>query len=125
MTVLVDTNIFIDHLRQVTKAQDLLRGLHEAGPVRASILTRAELRSGTLGASVEIERLVAEISWEQINDAIADRAGAFARRYWSTHPGIGFADYLIAATADVLGAGLVTRNVRHFPMFPDLEPPYR
>ncbi len=34
-------------------------------------------------------------------------------------------DYLIAAAAESIGASLVTLNVRHFPMFPDLEPPYR
>jgi predicted nucleic acid-binding protein len=33
-------------------------------------------------------------------------------------------EYLIAATAEVHRADLLTRNVRHFPMFPDLEPPF-
>lgn len=33
-------------------------------------------------------------------------------------------DYLIAATAIVVDADLLTTNVRHFPMFPDLQPPY-
>jgi predicted nucleic acid-binding protein len=33
-------------------------------------------------------------------------------------------DYLIAAAAQSIGATLVTLDVRHFPMFADLEPAY-
>ena len=31
---------------------------------------------------------------------------------------------LVAATAERLGADLLTRNRKHFPMFPDLREPY-
>jgi predicted nucleic acid-binding protein len=120
----VDTDIFIDHLRQQTAARDVLRRLHEEGPVRASVVTRVELRAGSRGTSVEVERLIAEILWEQAGDDIADRAGAFARQFRASHPGIGLADFIVAATADVMGAEIVTRNVRHYPMFPDLQPAY-
>jgi hypothetical protein len=34
------------------------------------------------------------------------------------------ADYLIAATALLLEADLLTTNVRRFPMLPGLQPPY-
>jgi len=40
------------------------------------------------------------------------------------HSGIGLGDYLIAATADVKGYRLATLNVRHFPMFTILRPPF-
>ncbi len=33
-------------------------------------------------------------------------------------------DYLIAAAAQKLEARLLTQSVRHFPMFPDLQPAY-
>lgn len=33
-------------------------------------------------------------------------------------------DYLLAAAAEQLGARACTTNLRHFPMFPDLEAPY-
>ena len=33
-------------------------------------------------------------------------------------------DYLVAAAAEQLGARACTTNLRHFPMFPDLEAPY-
>ncbi len=124
MVAVVDTDVFVDHLRQNPAARDLLRRLHQEGPVRASVITRAELRSGSGGASVEVDRLVAEILWERVEEEVADRAGAFARRFRASHPDIGLADFIVAATADVMGAELVTRNVRHYPMFPDLRPAY-
>ena len=52
------------------------------------------------------------------------RSGQLARRYRKSHSGIGAVDYLIAATAIVIDAELLTTNVRHFPMFANLEPPY-
>jgi hypothetical protein len=53
---------------------------------------------------------------------IATRAGEWARTYRRTHGAISPIDYLIAATAEIHGADLLTQNVRHFPMFPDLQP---
>jgi DNA-3-methyladenine glycosylase len=41
-----------------------------------------------------------------------------------SHPGIGHLDLLIAATAELLQASLWTTNVKRFPMFAALEPPY-
>jgi predicted nucleic acid-binding protein len=41
-----------------------------------------------------------------------------------SHAHIGAIDYLIAATAEIHGADLVTRKVRHFPMLPDLAPAF-
>jgi hypothetical protein len=47
-----------------------------------------------------------------------------ARRHRRSHAGIGLADFLIAAGVERLDARLLTKNVRHFPMFPDLAPAY-
>jgi predicted nucleic acid-binding protein len=57
-------------------------------------------------------------------EIIARRAGEMMRRYRRSHTGIGLGDYLIAATADVKGLQLATLNVRRFPMFKDLRPPF-
>jgi predicted nucleic acid-binding protein len=46
------------------------------------------------------------------------------RTYRQSHGGVGIADYLIGATAELHGAELATLNVRHFPMFPGLRPPF-
>lgn len=59
-----------------------------------------------------------------VTEDVTRRAAAFARQYRSSHSGIDAVDYLIAATAELLDGSLLTRNVRHFPMFPGLQPPY-
>jgi predicted nucleic acid-binding protein len=46
------------------------------------------------------------------------------RRYRSSHNMIGLGDYLIAATVDVKGLELAILNVRRFPMFKRLQPPF-
>jgi predicted nucleic acid-binding protein len=68
--------------------------------------------------------LLDAISWLDVTLAIADRAGELARAYRRSHRGVDLADFLIAASAEEVNGRLVTRNVKHFPMFPDLEPPY-
>ncbi len=65
------------------------------------------------------------LSWVEIDTAIADAAGELTQRYRSSHSGIDTTDYLIAAAAESIGARLVTLNVKHFPMFPRLQPAYQ
>jgi len=38
---------------------------------------------------------------------------------------LGLADALLAATAHCHGLELRTLNVKHYPMFPGMQPPYR
>jgi predicted nucleic acid-binding protein len=59
-----------------------------------------------------------------VDEVTARRAGEFARRFRRSHPGIGIADHLIAATADVHGLELATLNVKHFPMWRGLRPAF-
>ena len=59
-----------------------------------------------------------------VTDQIARRAGELLRAYRGSHTGIDLVDYAVAATAELHGARLATLNARHFPMFPDLAPPY-
>jgi predicted nucleic acid-binding protein len=55
---------------------------------------------------------------------VARSAAALAREHRRAHSGIDDADYLIAATALLLDAELLTTNVRHFPMLEGLSPAY-
>jgi predicted nucleic acid-binding protein len=59
-----------------------------------------------------------------VRHAIAERAGQLANRFLLSNPGVDPVDYIIAATSELHDAALWTRNIEHFPMFPDLEPPY-
>jgi predicted nucleic acid-binding protein len=70
------------------------------------------------------DALIAVIEWRPVDDALADRAGELAQRCGRSHSGIDAVDYVVAATAHSLKAQLWTRNVRHFPMFAGLAPPY-
>ena len=65
------------------------------------------------------------MAWIDVTAELADRAGELARKYRASHRGIDLVDYTIAAAAEAIKAKLVTRNVRHFPMFEGLEPAYR
>lgn len=69
-------------------------------------------------------RLFATVTWVPVNESVARRAGELGRRWRRSHPGIGLADLAIAATAEELGAGLATQNLKHFPMFENLRTPY-
>lgn len=51
-------------------------------------------------------------------------AGMLANRYLRSHPGVDPVDFIIAATAIRHQVRLWTKNITHFPMFPDLVSPY-
>jgi len=123
---LLDTSVAIDHLRGSPPAVDLLRSLIEADEhLLASEVVRFELLAGVREAEVTaLERFCSGISWVPVGEEVARAAGALARKHRRAHSGIDDADYLIAATALLLDAPLLTTNVRHFPMLADLEPAY-
>jgi len=52
---------------------------------------------------------------------IAQKGGLYRRDYGPSH-GVGLADALIAATAELQQARLVTLNAKHFPMLEVLVP---
>ncbi len=89
------------------------------------MLTKTELLTDSRQSETEgITALFASVAWIAVDDSIAERAGSLAATHLRAHPGIEVVDFVIAATAQEIGAELWTRNVRHFPMFPGLQPPY-
>ena len=127
MTVLVDTSVIVDHLRNDPRAVALMTDLLGSGDrVWAATPTRTEIIAGNRPHEHEPMQLLFDVmSWVDIDVDIADDAGELARRYRTSHGGIDTVDYLIAAAARSIGASLVTLNVRQFPMFPGLEAAYR
>lgn len=123
---LVDTSVIVDHLRGTIAATALLEEWVDAEEsLAASELTRFELLAGMRPhEEPSLEGLFSVLAWVPVTEDICRRAGGFARTYRHSHSGIGVVDYLLAGTAQALGADLVTTNVRHFPMFDDLRPPY-
>ncbi len=123
---LIDTSVAIDHLRGDDRATQLLERLAgEDEPLLASELSRFELLAGVRPQELDTTELFMDaLTWVPVDEAIARLAGSMAAEYRRSHSGIDAIDYLIAATATVVGADLLTTNVRHFPMIPGLRPPY-
>lgn len=123
--MLFDSSVLIAHLRGETRARDLLRNRVQAGSAYASVISRAELEGGMRSAErTDLARLFEALQLLPVTDAIARRAGSDLRRFRGSHRGIDLADYLIGATAGEHHLELATLNVRHFPAFPDLSPPW-
>lgn len=90
------------------------------------VITRSELLSGMRSHERAATRaLLDSLRWVDVDVEVADRAGELARKHRRIHPGVELPDYLVAAGTEVLGASLLTQNVRHFPRFPELTPAYR
>ncbi|MDP9407043.1 MAG: type II toxin-antitoxin system VapC family toxin [Actinomycetota bacterium] len=126
MTVLVDTSVLVDHLRGYPPASEALRALVRDGRPRvASVLTRTEILQGLPARQRPAwAALAGLLTWLPVDLAVADRAGELAAQFRRSHSSIDPVDHLIAATVELAGAELWTRNVRHFPSLPGLAAPY-
>ncbi len=100
--VLVDTDVFIDHLRGAKQIRAGRNRLHY------SVITRAELFAGASASDV-ITQLLEPFRELVVDRAVAERAGRIRREARVRLP-----DALIAATAVEHGMSLATRNRRDF-----------
>lgn len=123
---LLDTSVAIDHLRGVEAASNLLRHLISTGEtVAASEVVRFELLAGVRHDERDnLEHFCAALTWVPVDEPVSRAAASLARQYRRAYQGIDEIDYLIAGTAMLLGADLLTTNVRHFPMLDGLQSPY-
>ncbi len=126
MKLLFDTSVLIDHLRGDPAAVELLLAANrQRDELWGCVLTRTEiLRRMRTAERLRTFQLLDSIAWQDVTVEIADRAGELARARRKSHPGVDVVDFTIAAAAESLGARLLTRNVKHFPMIPDLKPAY-
>jgi len=119
----LDTSVLIDLLRGSPQATAWLAGLDDV-PV-CSEVTRTEVMQGMRSQERRAtERLFQALRWIPVDERVSRRAGELGRQLRGSHPGLSLPDLLIGASALELGAELATSNVRHFPMFEDLEAPY-
>ena len=124
--ILVDSDVLIAHLRGEPGARDwMLQARRATGPLATSAVSVVEVAGGMRSQErLEVGRLFASLRTFPANDRIAWRAAELMRTHRRSHIGIGLGDYLVAATAQIEGCELATLNVRHFPMFPGLQPPF-
>jgi predicted nucleic acid-binding protein len=126
--ILVDTDVLIAHLRGVEAAREWLIAARRraGGRLTASVVTATEVLGGMRAAErADVARLVSTLRLQPVSEVVARRAGELMRQYRSSHTGIGLGDYLVAASAQVHGLELATLNVKHFPMFKGLRPPFK
>ena len=100
--LLVDTDIFIDHLRGSAELKPGRNRLHY------SVVTRAELFAGNSATDL-VSQLLAPFREIAVDRAVAERAGRVAREFQLRLP-----DALIAATALENRLTLTTRNRSDF-----------
>lgn len=125
--ILLDTDVLIDYLRGRDQATTFVTGNSER--ILVSSIVVAELFAGVRGGAGDAEQVVLEklLNVFRVVPVSADigRLGGLYRRDYGRSHGVGLGDAVIAATAVVEDAALKTLNVRHYPMFPGLEPAYR
>ena len=100
--LLVDTDIFIDHLRGAVEIKPGRHRLHY------SVVTRAELFAGSTATNL-VSQLLAPFKELAVDRAVAERAGRVSREF-----GLRLPDALIAATALEHGLSVSTRNAKDF-----------
>lgn len=121
--ILVDTDVMVDYLRGHEKAVSFLK--EEAERILLSSIVVAELYAGVKGEAEQamLDELVSLFAVVPVTVEIAKAAGRVRRDFGKSH-GVGLADAILAATAEVEGADLKTLNVKHYPMMPGLTPAY-
>ena len=120
--LLLDTDVWVDHLRGHPAAAEYVHA--NADRILLCPITLAELYAGARESELSgIDAQLASFPVVPVTGEAGKLAGDFGRAYGKSH-GLGLADALIAAIARVQDAELGTLNVRHYPMFEGLKPPY-
>ncbi len=123
-SLLIDTDILIDYLRGKQQAISFLES-SEQNLVLSSINV-AELYS-VVGKGEEEKNLKIFLQAFEIipvTNEIAVKGGFYRRDFLKSH-GIGLADSIVAATAELFHFELVTLNENHYPMLNNIFVPYQ
>ena len=122
-TLLIDTDILIDYLRDYQPAVEWLEAL--TVDLKLSAINVAEIYSGMRESErPKIETLLECFTIIPLDAALAESGGLLRRDFGKSH-GTGLADAIIAATVQKLGCSLATLNKKHFPMLDSVIVPYQ
>jgi len=121
MRVLVDTDIYVDFLRNFKESKKVFEDIKNEKIIGFfSVITEAELFSGKECEYPEKRRSVEELlsltNRIKLDHSIAKKAGEIRRIYE-----IPLMDAMIAASAIVLDMTLYSKNVKHFEKIKELK----
>jgi predicted nucleic acid-binding protein len=112
----LDTGILIRHLRRRQGFKELLERLAREGDLVIASFTRLEIVRGMRDHERERTlRLLDSLITHPLDIPTADRAGELIRQQLTRRMTIAGPDAVIAATAFIRDAAVVTANPRHFP----------
>lgn len=111
--LLIDTDVLIDYLRNHPLAVEYLENL--TADLLISSITVAELYTGVREGKEreQLKNFLHIFEIIPITTEIAVLGGLCRRDYGKSH-GVGLADAIIAATAEIQQASIVTLNQKHF-----------
>jgi predicted nucleic acid-binding protein len=119
---LLDTGIVIRHLRGQQNVVQLLRGLGKRERLGIASITRLEIHVGMHpDEAYKTQKLLTRFITYDLSRDIADRAGDYIREYQAKQLAFSVPDALIAATAVIHQATLVTLNEKDFFAVPGLS----
>jgi len=116
-SLLIDSDVLIDHLRKEKQALRFLAAeLENNSLIFVSVISRVEILAGIRkGEDAIVNSLFEILTPVNVDISIADRAGEYLRKYSRSHS-MSIGDALIAATSKEMSLTLITRNVEHYPM---------
>jgi len=122
-SIVLDTDVLVDFLCGHSKAVAFVNA-HSARIILSSIVV-AELYAGVKGDAEQaaLDDFVSLFRVASVNAEIAKAGGLYKRNYGKSH-GVGLADAILAATAEIENAELKTLNIKHYPMLEGLWPAY-
>lgn len=120
--VIVDTDILIDAGRDVADAVACLKAIEQQSALATSAATQMELLVGSRNQKeqTDIENFLSRFQVLKISSQASDTAVELLRQYRLSH-GLLIANALIAATAVVLDAPLISKNQRDYRFIAGLD----
>lgn len=114
---LIDTDILIWVLRGNKQYENLLQNLKDKAVLSISTITIAEIYKNIFPSEIlRTEDLLNEFQALDVDSTIAQQGGLYWQQFIKQVKSLSLTDCLIAATANVNNATLVSLNVKHFPM---------
>ncbi|MES2108232.1 MAG: type II toxin-antitoxin system VapC family toxin [Bacteroidota bacterium] len=121
--MVIDTNIFIEHLRAKEKSTTALYKLSDKPALYLSSVTVYELYMGAVTPEKErdIQNIINGLIVLPFTDAVAVKASQIYHHLKAIHQSVEFRDIFIAATCIVNKLPIVTLNKKHFKRIEGLQ----